>query len=50
VKDTGMGVKIEDQRNLFKLFGFHQNAQNDNNNGIGLGLNITKKIVKIFKG
>ena len=50
VKDTGIGIKVEDQSKLFKLFGFIADASDKNINGIGLGLVISEKIVKQFDG
>ena len=41
VEDTGMGIKEEDHSKLFKLFGFVQNSEQYNKNGIGLGLHIS---------
>jgi signal transduction histidine kinase len=41
VKDTGVGIKKEDQSKLFKLFGFLDTTQEMNTNGIGLGLHIS---------
>lgn len=38
VVDTGIGIPIEDQEKLFKLFGFVQSTSHLNKNGIGLGL------------
>ena len=35
---------------LFKLFGFLESSKQINTKGIGLGLHITKKIVKMFNG
>ena len=40
--DTGLGIKEEDKSKLFKLFGFVQDANNMNTNGIGLGLVISE--------
>tara|TARA_B110000285_G_scaffold222285_1_gene276293 strand:+ start:637 stop:777 length:141 start_codon:yes stop_codon:yes gene_type:complete len=42
VVDTGIGVPKEDHNKLFKLFGFIQDSQEMNINGIGLGLMISK--------
>ena len=41
VKDTGVGIKKEDQSKLFKLFGFLDTTKEINTNGIGLGLHIS---------
>ena len=50
VIDTGIGIPEKNQNKLFKLFGFVQDSQNLNINGIGLGLMISKQIVKKFDG
>ena len=46
VKDTGIGIDEEDQKKLFKLFGFIKHKGRLNTRGIGLGLMIAKKIVE----
>ena len=50
VIDTGIGIAQENQDKLFKLFGFVDDNQQMNTNGIGLGLMISKLIVNKFKG
>ena len=50
IKDTGVGIREEDQRKLFKLFGFLENTRQLNSNGIGLGLVISHQIVRQFGG
>ena len=45
VVDTGIGIKDEDQKKLFKLFGFIDSTKELNTSGIGLGLHISKQIV-----
>ena len=50
VEDTGVGIKKEDQSKLFKLFGFLESSKELNSRGIGLGLNISRKISKMFDG
>ena len=45
VADTGIGIKDEDAGKLFALFGKINVSKNMNTEGIGLGLNISKKIV-----
>ena len=42
VIDTGIGIPKENQDKLFKLFGFVQDDQHLNVNGIGLGLMISQ--------
>lgn len=44
IKDTGIGIKAEDQDKLFKLFGFLDNTKDLNSKGVGLGLHISQKI------
>ena len=50
VIDTGIGIAKENQDKLFKLFGFVQDNQQLNVNGIGLGLMISQQIVEKFGG
>lgn len=50
VIDTGIGIKKDDRRKLFKLFGCLQNTRQMNTQGIGLGLVISENIVKAFEG
>lgn len=50
VQDTGVGIKPQDQKKLFKLFGFLDTTKSINSRGIGLGLMISKKIIKMFEG
>ena len=50
VIDTGIGIKAEDQGKLFKMFGYLQDDNQMNVHGIGLGLNISKKILEQFGG
>ena len=38
VKDTGIGIDDKDKSKLFKLFGFLEDKQLVNTNGVGLGL------------
>ena len=45
-----MGIAKKDQDKLFKLFGFVQDSQNLNKNGIGLGLVISDEIAQKFGG
>jgi signal transduction histidine kinase len=42
VKDTGIGIKNEEKRKLFTLFGKLETTAKINTSGIGLGLNICK--------
>ena len=50
VIDQGIGIREEDQQKLFKMFGFIDKTKDINTQGIGLGLNISKQIVKQFGG
>lgn len=51
VKDTGIGIPHEKQANLFKIFGkIAQSNKKINVEGSGLGLNISKKLVKALGG
>lgn len=51
IMDTGIGIKREDQANLFKMFGCVKDQINKvNTKGIGLGLVISKLIVNKFEG
>jgi len=50
VKDTGIGMSEEDQSKLFRLFGFLDDAEQMNSNGIGLGLVISEKLVEQYGG
>ena len=48
--DTGAGIPYKDQDKLFKLFGFVEETQSLNQNGVGLGLVISEQIVTQFQG
>ena len=50
VKDTGQGIRKNDRKKLFKLFGFIQSTAEVNTKGIGLGLAISKDIIEQFGG
>lgn len=50
MKDTGIGIKEEDQKGLFKLFGMVSNNENINPNGCGIGLTVTKKYIEHLEG
>ena len=50
VIDTGIGISQENQEKLFKLFGFLEESQAHNKNGVGLGLAISKQIVEQYEG
>ncbi|MBO4591072.1 MAG: response regulator, partial [Eubacterium sp.] len=50
VKDTGKGIRKEDQENLFDAFSRADIKANANIEGTGLGLAIVKSIVESMKG
>ena len=45
-----MGISENNQKKLFKLFGFINEYEHKNQNGIGLGLMISDRIVTEFGG
>lgn len=53
VTDSGVGISPENQKNLFKKFGFMKDsyeANQDSSKGSGLGLYLSKEIVNLHKG
>jgi len=50
VEDTGVGIKEEKLSHLFKLFTKIEDNSNLNKEGVGLGLNICKKLVDRLGG
>ena len=46
VEDSGIGIKEDEKDKLFKLFGKLKIKDNINQNGVGLGLTISKKLVE----
>ena len=48
--DTGVGIKREEQNKLFTMFGYINDSNMMNIHGIGLGLNLSKKIIEQFNG
>ena len=50
VSDSGVGIQDKDKDKLFQLFGFLETTKELNTKGIGLGLHISKEIVKQFGG
>jgi two-component system, NarL family, sensor histidine kinase BarA len=50
VKDTGIGIKKEDQKKLFQLFSKLSQQDNINPYGWGIGLTISKKYVEALNG
>ena len=50
MKDTGIGIKEEDKKDLFSLFGKLNDSLHINKQGVGLGLMISKKICEHLGG
>ncbi|CAI2383387.1 unnamed protein product [Moneuplotes crassus] len=50
VKDTGSGIKQEDQSKFFKLFGMLEDTNKVNPNRCGLGLTVSKKYIELLGG
>ena len=50
VQDTGIGIKPQDMGKLFKLFGKLKVHNDINQNGVGLGLTISQKLVEQLGG
>jgi two-component system sensor histidine kinase EvgS len=50
VRDTGIGIRKEDQTKLFKFFGKLSDPNKINKSGMGLGLTISKLIVEKLNG
>jgi signal transduction histidine kinase len=50
VKDTGVGIPLDVQPKLFKLFGTVSHSGQQNSSGIGLGLVICRSIVEANGG
>lgn len=50
VKDTGIGIKREDQKKLFSPFVQLEQADTKHYQGTGLGLSITKSLVEAMNG
>lgn len=50
VRDTGIGIKAEDQHKLFKPFTQLDSAANRMYEGTGLGLSLVKSFVELHKG
>jgi signal transduction histidine kinase len=50
VRDTGAGIPLEDQQNIFEPFRQVNNLITRQNRGSGLGLAITKQLVELMDG
>lgn len=50
VKDTGIGIREEDLEKLFNTFTRLEEKRNRNIEGTGLGLNLTKNLLKMMGG
>ncbi len=50
VKDTGMGISAENQKNLFAPFFRIENTETEGTVGTGLGMWITKQLIELMKG
>jgi signal transduction histidine kinase len=50
VKDSGIGIREENQKNLYKLFENLPEDDGINSNGWGIGLTISKKYVEALNG
>lgn len=50
IKDTGIGIPLKEQKNIFRQFYRAENAVNSNESGSGIGLVLTQKLVKLLKG
>jgi len=50
VKDSGIGIKKEDQGKIFKLEKFHTTSGTENEKGSGLGLILVKELVEKNEG
>lgn len=48
VKDTGIGIRKEDEEEIFKVF--YRMDEDSKNTGMGLGLPITKQLVEVLGG
>lgn len=48
--DTGVGISEEDQKHLFRMFGKMKKSFEINQQGVGLGLMISKKLCEHLGG
>lgn len=50
VRDTGIGIKIEDRNKIFENFERADEEKNKTTEGVGLGLSITKQLIELMGG
>ena len=50
VSDSGKGIKMEEQKEIFKKFGKLKRTAKMNSEGIGLGLLISRRLVEAYGG
>lgn len=50
VKDTGIGIRTEDQKKIFERYGQVDLRKNRNIEGTGLGLSITRQLIDLMHG
>ena len=50
MRDTGAGISKDNQKKLFKFFGFLEATKDMNRSGVGLGLAFAKQIVNQYNG
>jgi len=50
VKDTGIGIPLNDQKTIFDAFHQQNGQSNREFGGTGLGLTITKRLVDLMNG
>jgi signal transduction histidine kinase len=50
VKDTGIGIRVEDREKIFQMLGKLEATASINTSGVGLGLSTCKKIAEALKG
>jgi CheY-like chemotaxis protein len=50
VKDTGIGIPVDQQDIIFRKFGKSGNINTNKNRGTGLGLTLSKKLVELLNG
>ena len=46
VSDTGKGIKFDEMKKLFTLFGKMERTEDSNPDGLGMGLTICQKIIE----